>query len=223
MCRNSIPHRGTSIEGVWVSIREEFAAVFSRKPLRTLSSAVYNGGLRRTTALINFYVDKEFDHPRPWEYVSQQLQMYGLPQDAAAFLTAVSPREAVVEEEEVDGIRALALVTAGTSNVATAGDDVTFESWGTINALVVVDARLTLSAMVNAVQTATEAKCAALRSCGVRSPYSRDYATGTTTDALCIACTQRGRTGRYAGTATAIGYCIAKVVRRAVERALCGG
>lgn len=222
MSRQLFSRSETSIEGICIRIQDEFAAVFSRKPLRALSSAVYNGGLRKTTALINFYVDKGFDHPKPWEFVSQQLLKHGFSQDAVCFLTAVPPKEAVVEEEETSEVRALALVTAGVSNAATAGDYIAQQDWGTINALVVVDARLTLSAMVNAVQTATEAKCAALRRCGVRS-YSGDYATGTTTDALCIACTQRERTRRYAGTATALGYCIAKVVRKAVERALRGG
>ncbi|MDD4369390.1 MAG: adenosylcobinamide amidohydrolase [Oscillospiraceae bacterium] len=61
--------------------------------------------------------------------------------------------------------------------------------------MVLVDGNLTGAAMVNAVITATEAKTRAIFQAGVRLPDG-DMATGTTTDAIVIACTGRGKPGR---------------------------
>jgi adenosylcobinamide hydrolase len=47
---------------------------------------------------------------------------------------------------------------------------------------------------------------------------AEDYgATGTTTDAIVIAATQRGRPYKYAGTATKLGYLIGKTVYDATQ------
>ena len=55
------------------------------------------------------------------------------------------------------------------------------EPVGTINLLVVVPVPLSDAALVNAVVTATEAKAQALAEAGLR-------ATGTSSDAVCVAC-----------------------------------
>ncbi len=62
---------------------------------------------------------------------------------------------------------------------------------GTMNIVVLIDANLVQSALVNAVITTTEAKTGALLAHTVRTVEGYT-ATGTSTDAIVIACTERG-------------------------------
>ncbi|MFS0837663.1 adenosylcobinamide amidohydrolase [Paenibacillus sp. 1P03SA] len=111
------------------------------------------------------------------------------------------------------GIAVSAWVTVGYSNMARAGRGLPASALfpGTINIIVAVEGELTDEAMVNAVITATEAKAAALQDLGV-ALKDGSGATGTTTDAVLIAATQRGRLHRYAGTATYLGHMIGRTV-----------
>ncbi|EGL16867.1 MULTISPECIES: adenosylcobinamide amidohydrolase [unclassified Paenibacillus] len=114
------------------------------------------------------------------------------------------------------GIAVSAWVTVGYSNKARAGRGLPASALfpGTINIIVAVEGELTDEAMVNAVITATEAKAAALQDLGV-ALEDGSGATGTTTDAVLIASTQRGRLHRYAGTATYLGHMIGRSVYEA--------
>ncbi|SEG73381.1 adenosylcobinamide amidohydrolase [Paenibacillus sp. UNC499MF] len=114
------------------------------------------------------------------------------------------------------GIAVSAWVTVGYSNMARAGRGLPASALfpGTINIIVAVEGELTDEAMVNAVITATEAKAAALQDLGV-ALEDGSGATGTTTDAVLIAATQKGRVHRYAGTATYLGHMIGRSVYEA--------
>jgi adenosylcobinamide amidohydrolase len=86
-----------------------------------------------------------------------------------------------------------------------------------------IDGRLTPAAMVNAVQTAVEAKAAALADLGITDPENGLIATGTTTDAIVLAVSQSGRYNAehvYAGTATDLGGAIGRLVYSAVTGSL---
>jgi len=80
---------------------------------------------------------------------------------------------------------------------------------GTINLLVLVPERLSDAALVNAVATATEAKTQALHDLGL-------HATGTATDALCIACPDQGNPAAFGGPRSLWGARIARAVHGAV-------
>jgi adenosylcobinamide amidohydrolase len=82
-------------------------------------------------------------------------------------------------------------------------------SAGTINILVVLPERLADAALVNAVATATEAKVQALRDLGL-------HATGTATDAVCVACPDEGRAGAFGGPRSVWGARLARAVHAAV-------
>lgn len=69
--------------------------------------------------------------------------------------------------------------------------------------------------MFNCVLTATEAKVVALSRLDIRSRFSKMIATGTTTDAIAVACSGRGEEIHYAGQATELGM-ISEVVVKAV-------
>lgn len=118
-----------------------------------------------------------------------------------------------------------AIVTAGLSYPAAAGDEIHVSKvhHGTINTILIIDGSITDSAMIDAVITATEAKTLALRNIDVRSRFSDEVASGTTTDAVCVACTERGKRCEYAGTATSLGQAIARTTCGAVEEAIVKG
>ncbi len=110
------------------------------------------------------------------------------------------------------------------SHAETAGETIKVEDiTGTINIMVIIDGNPTDSCMVSTVITATEAKTAALWELGIRSRYSGDLATGTITDAIIVAKTNRGPPIVYGGPASKlgqiVGYCTRKAVKDAVMKA----
>ncbi|MCU6434651.1 adenosylcobinamide amidohydrolase [Undibacterium sp. Jales W-56] len=119
------------------------------------------------------------------------------------------------------GIRVGAVVTAGVGNATCAGITRPWHASkpGTINIILLLDTKLTRAAMVNAIITATEAKCAVLYAMDIRTPDG-ELATGTSTDTVTVATTGHGTTQSYAGPATLLGWLIAKAVRQAVEQSL---
>jgi adenosylcobinamide amidohydrolase len=79
--------------------------------------------------------------------------------------------------------------------------------------LAIIPERLSDAALVNAVATATEAKAQALHDLGLD-------ATGTATDAVCIACPDDGRPHAFGGPRSIWGSRLARAVHQAV---LAGG
>ncbi|HEV2659122.1 MAG TPA: adenosylcobinamide amidohydrolase, partial [Ktedonobacteraceae bacterium] len=112
------------------------------------------------------------------------------------------------------------VITAGVSNAVAAGvSEPAPLLLSTINIVVLIDASLVQSALVNAVITATEAKTGALMAQAVRTVEGH-AATGTSTDAIVIACTGRGAPLPYAGPVTRVGHLIAASVRQCLAQAL---
>jgi iron complex transport system ATP-binding protein len=73
--------------------------------------------------------------------------------------------------------------------------------------------------MVNAVISATEVKTQLVLERGLRTPEGHP-ASGTSSDAVVIACTQRGDAFSYAGPATRVGWLIGRSLRLALPAAL---
>jgi adenosylcobinamide amidohydrolase len=85
----------------------------------------------------------------------------------------------------------------------------------TINTIVVVDADAEPAALVNAVITVTEVKGAALAAAGVRCADGA-LATGTSTDAVVVAATGRGRRRQFGGPISDLGWAVAHAARGAL-------
>lgn len=120
-----------------------------------------------------------------------------------------------------------ALVTAGAKTNAqrTGLDEGTYiegeEPKGTINILVLTNARLTDGAMARALITITEAKTAALEDLKVPSSYTKGVqATGTGTDSIMVTTGMTGPKVTYTGGHNRIGELIGKAVYEAVIEAL---
>jgi len=138
-------------------------------------------------------------------------------------------------ERAADDAAVTAIVTAGAQgNAACAGDPTTWREtesgWekikvspyaGTINTMLLLNHPLSQGAMAAAAVTMTEAKTAALQHLAVRSLYSPDFATGTTTDQYCIASPQTGTfTLKSTSTGVQLGELIGRAVRDATLEAL---
>ena len=225
----------TKIKSVEAEIQENKLILRSKTPLKILSSAVLNGGLREANCIVSVHVPEEtgFDiddqvHRDAGDFLMEETSKLCIPQDkVVAIMTAAKMKNVDIATRKFEDITITAIATAGVHFSATAGDEIAskqsafpFKKWGTINIILLVDANLTESCMVNTVSTVAEAKTVALRELDVRSRFSGEIATGTVTDSVVIACTKRGNTIKYAGTATPIGELIGKSVREAVKNAL---
>jgi adenosylcobinamide amidohydrolase len=92
---------------------------------------------------------------------------------------------------------------------------------GTVNILILTNARLTDGAMARAIITATEAKTAAFEDLKVPSTYTKDaQATGTGTDSMIVVSGTSGPEVTYTGGHSRIGDLMGKAVHEAVMEAL---
>jgi adenosylcobinamide amidohydrolase len=137
-------------------------------------------------------------------------------------MTAVPIRRLVALREQAEGLWVEGFFTAGVTNAVRAGDSIGTEQEygpGTINMVLVTNARLTRSAMVCAVQVVTEAKTAALFRANVHCSRGKAGATGTGTDATVIVCGD-GPSLRFSGTHTMIGMMLGRLVLRGLQKGL---
>lgn len=206
--------------------------IHSDTALKTLNTSIWGGGFGYHRHLVNRQVSKSYNCEDPQTEMGQFLQGCGIPPaDACGMLTAAYVQDGACREEhyswvDEDGLEASLLIsawaTAGLGNSSRAGlakpVDRLFP--GTINIIVLVDGKLTDAAMAGAIITATEAKAAALQDLRVKARGTALIATGTTTDAVLMAATQRGtREYAYAGSATVLGYLVGRIVYNTVSEA----
>lgn len=208
------------IQGISISTTPEVLHIQSASPLNVLSSAVTGGGFRRARHILNFHVDKGYNCNNPEADLRARARRLGVNGSFIGLMTAVYLHKARSAFFQAQGLSAGAVVSAGLSNATCAGLTPPFSyEPGTINIILLLHARLTRGAMLNAFITATEAKCAILQSRNIRT-VADDPATGTSTDTLTVAVTEVGDLQEYAGPVTTIGWLIARAVRQALEDSL---
>lgn len=180
---------------------------------RVLSTAVLGGGLGLARSWLCVTVENDYARRDPAEDLAERASALGLPGPTVGMLTGVDVRRV---ERAVHG-RARVHATVGVGRaVAAAGERP--PDWGpagTINLLVEVDAPLDDAALVGAMQTVVEAKAQALADARIGARNHDGWATGTPTDAVCVAVPVGGGVP-FAGTATVVGADIARAVHAAV-------
>lgn len=214
----------------WVKEKTLVVDLGARRPI--VSSAPRGGGLTRARYILNHHVmanpqgvfRKSVSPPLgdPARDLGKLAKRLGLEETCVGLMTAVSLRQLVVIREVRRNVWVEGYLTVGVTNAVRAGERmpvVRTHSVGTINMILITNARLTASAMVGAVQVATEAKAGGLLAAGVPSCSGKGVATGTGTDAVVLACGD-GPSLRYSGTHTEIGYLIARVVLRGLAKGL---
>lgn len=203
-----------------------------------LSSAPRAGGITRARYILNHQVAAKSigkDHYNqdagvqcadPARTLSKLAVSLGLHDKFVGLMTAVSLADLVTVRETDGQIWVEGFVTVGTSNAVRAGEPVTLRQRtnsraqpGTINLILVTNARLSASAMVGMVQVATEAKTAVLIHAKVKSWTGCPGATGTGTDAVVVV-SGKGPPMRYSGTHTVLGELVGRVIGTAVTEGL---
>lgn len=213
------------IDGVAYEVGAEAVVVRSREPLTVLSSAVAGGGLATARTIVNLHVPKNWQPalrgaPTGWhaaldDFVGRR----ALPTPYVGLCTSAWTEHAEVAFEEDAGLAVLALVSVGLGNPIAAGFSraAPLTAPHTINTIVVVDALVQPAAVVNLVITVTEVKTAVLREAGVRCSEGQP-ASGTSTDAVVVACTGRGRPIEFGGPISDLGALAARAAHRCLER-----
>ncbi len=191
--------------------------ISSATPLAVVSSAVVGAELPVAQDFLVLRVPRDYAGTAPDADLHVEAIRRGVDRPFVGFMTAASVASPRLTFEAHSDIRVLAVATVGLGNLSAAGvSPPAPRSPGTINLLLFIDARLSRSAMVGAVITATEAKATVLAARGFRTSEGWP-ASGTSTDALAIACTGRGSTLEYAGPVTTVGWLIGRAVRRILQ------
>jgi adenosylcobinamide amidohydrolase len=180
------------------------------RPLRTISSGPYGGGLGERHWVLNASVPRDYDRRDPDAHLAQLAAELGLTGPGAGLLTAVDVNDAVVATDT--GVTVVATVGLGHPTRAAAPDEDGLPAAGTINIVALLPTPLADAALVNAVATATEAKVQALTEAGFE-------ATGTATDALVLACpiAEAGGAEPFGGPRSIWGARLARAVHAAVS------
>ena len=221
------------IENINAEVKNQTLVIWSKTPIKILSSALLNGGLVEANGIINVQVpegsgsDKSDMHwSGPEDFLVKAAHELQLPKEkVVGLMTAAKMKNVVAFTEKNDGVTLTVFVTAGATVAVTAGEPAASKGSqlpkiGTINIIVIVDGNLTEGCMVEIIKTATEAKTVALRELDIRSSFSGDLATGTLTESVAVGCTKKGNSIQYAGTFTIIGELIGKCVREGVKLAI---
>jgi len=186
-------------------------------PMRLLSWAPYNAGYVTTDRVIwrevrNADLTPEFD---AITWLADLMQSGGTG-DGVAMLTSRNVTCYQLETTRIGATTASCCATVGLSNAERVGHRLPVDPApaGTINLLTVTDARLSDTALLEAMSIATQARTAAVMEAGPDLPTGR--ATGTGTDCIAVAC-HPGDTA-YAGLHTEVGEALGRAVYDAVLR-----
>lgn len=194
------------------------------QPLRSISNGVIGEGLGWARHFCNFHVANNYNCSNPQQDIHNWLNERGIPaEETIGMMTAVQLEDMVMLTYEADTYSCLAVMTAGVDNsvdIAANTETVATRRIGTINTMLFIDGHLTDGALVNAMLSATEAKTKALHDMQIKDEHTETIATGTSTDSLLIACTQRGSSTPYAGSGTVVGKRLGQLIYQATKQAI---
>ncbi|WP_046179394.1 adenosylcobinamide amidohydrolase [Domibacillus tundrae] len=203
----------------------DYIAIRPPVPLKSLSSGVIGAGWGWRSAFVNRHVDKNYNMDNFEEEAAAYFLKNGFDlHETVGMMTAVKIEDAAWRKEAQEDVSVFVVATAGVGNAV----DVTQprSSWkenltpGTINIWVFANGKLSEEAFVQGLMTATEAKVKALADAGVQDPETGTIATGTSTDSMLIAATQRGAYQQFAGSITPLGIAIGRAVYESVTESL---
>jgi adenosylcobinamide hydrolase len=184
-------------------------------PMLAIASAPLGGGVGVRHWVVNAEVPLEYVRTDLEDHLGSIARALSCDGPGVGFLTAApvgqfaTGRDGGVDSYATVGLR-------HPTWAADADDAVSVPTVGTINLVVAVPVQLSSAALVNAVITATEAKTQALIEHGVP-------ATGTASDAICIACPTDGDAEGFAGPRAPVGSSIARAVHAAVSAGMAAG
>ncbi|PJN91511.1 heme ABC transporter ATP-binding protein [Bacillus sp. mrc49] len=199
-----------------LTVGREMIRLNAPNPLRTMSSGVTGSGMGWHRYFVNRHVHHDYDCDDHLAEMADYLKANNIdPQETVGMMTAVFLDTAAFKLVKAEGFSVFIIVTAGVGNAidASLADRHSWSSApGTINTWIFVNGHLAEEAFIHSIVTATEAKVKALHDLQVLDKVTNTYATGTSTDSISIAATQRGVKLQYAGTITPLGKLISRGV-----------
>lgn len=193
-------------------------------PLRAVSSAVHNAGIGWFDTFLNRSVSPYYmSYDIEAELAEFMAEHQFSPTSTVIMLTAVEMKLATINEYDTPYGNMFVVVTAGVGNAVDVSRAFEREDQpyiGTINTWVIINGNLTDEAFIQAMMTATEAKTKALQHEEIKDPKTATLATGTATDSLLVAATQKGEQIPYAGSVTEIGKVIGRGVFETTVQAI---
>ncbi|MCM3584423.1 heme ABC transporter ATP-binding protein [Mesobacillus maritimus] len=201
-----------TIDESLLAVTNEFIAIKTPSPLRTMSSGVVGAGTGWHQAFVNRHVDKNYNCDDHRQEMEDFLRKNGFePSETVGMMTAVMMEDFCYRKFKEEGFSIFIVVTAGIGNAIDVSQSAhhSFElSPGTINTWVFVNGHLTEEAFIQCIMTATEAKVKAMQELEIKDKRTGTIATGTSTDSILIAATQEGHEHEFAGTITPLGKLI---------------
>jgi adenosylcobinamide amidohydrolase len=210
---------------------DQFVHLAFQQPVKILSSAILNGGIKIADHFFNTKVDANFKGEKtnfeaPIVTLTRMSKENGWKGLCVGMMTAAIMKTFRKVRLEEQGVWIEALVTAGVSNARRAGDPADYafmneecQKVGTINIIVLTNATLSEAAMVECVMMVAEAKASCLQDLNVKSRVSEGIATGTGTDSTAIAC-GTGPEVIYCGKHVLFGELLGKAVYQGVKESL---
>ena len=199
-----------------LTVYDEFVLLKAGSPLRTMSSGVIGSGTGWHDTFVNRHVDRNYNCSNHREEMAGFLKENGFdPSDTVGMMTAVEAEDVVFQLYEEMDFSVLVVVTAGVGNAVDVSKSHEHEyqvRTGTINTWLFINGELTEEAFIQCIMTATEAKVKVLHDLEVKDANTGTLATGTSTDSILIAATQKGKQLEFAGTITPLGKLIGKGV-----------
>ena len=148
--------------------------------------------------------------------------------DSTGLITFAEMKNVSIVSKKFKNLEVTAIVTAGVrTNASRAGDEASYWEdngefhFGTINVILLTNARLGKPTLTEAFMTVTEAKSVALNKLKIPSQYSNGFATGTGTDGVAIFSNlESDNTLNNAGKHSKLGELIGKSVIEAITKAI---
>lgn len=214
----------TRIDESFLEISDEQIVLRSPVPLRTMSSGVVGSGTGWHQMFVNRHVDKNYDCSDHRREMIAYLKAHGFETgETVGMMTAVMLEDVSYQLYKEENFAVFIVVTAGVGNAidAARSDQHHFQvTPGTINTWIFVSGEMTDEAFIQSIMTATEAKVKAMHDQEVMDAVTGTIATGTSTDSILVASTQRGQKLEYAGTFTKLGKVIGKGVYECTKEAI---
>ncbi|MFZ3588597.1 adenosylcobinamide amidohydrolase [Bacillus sp. DJP31] len=208
-----------------ITSTENHIIIHSGVEMKALSSSLIGGGIRWCNTFVNRHVDLHYACEDAKTEMTEYLVTNEIdPSNTVGMMTAVCLEDVVMKKEKHPEGTVFVMVTAGTGNAIDSAHAYQHEyipsNPGTINIFVLVQAKLTDAAFVQILTTATEAKTRAIFEEKIIDVTTKNAATGTSTDSICIAATQTSISYEYGGPLTPIGKWVGKLVYEATREAI---
>ena len=207
-----------------LTVSQEYIAITTETPLKSLSSGVTGAGIGWHKHFINRHVNKDYNcDDYKVEMESYLIKNGFLPSETVAMMTAVELEDVAYREYQTGSTSLFIIVTASVGNPVDAALSEQHSSHivpGTINIWVFINGELSEQAFLQTAMTVTETKASVLRNRKITDPFTGTTATGTPTDSVLVAATQNGEFHEFGGSITSLGKAVSKGVCEVLNVAL---